>query len=108
MTTQPQTIGQLERKTQDRVVALFRDRLGYEYLGNWEERDNNSNIEEKYLRAFLSRSAYSAKLIDRAIAELGRAAGSQIASLYDVNKAVYGLLRYGVKVREDIGENYQT
>jgi len=108
MTSQNQSVGQLERKTQDRVVALFRDRLGYEYLGNWEEREGNSNIEEDILRAFLTRSGYSAKLIDRALAELKRVAGSQIASLYDLNKAVYGLLRYGVKVREELGENYQT
>src|SRR5258708_7211292 len=108
MTNQSQTIGQLERKTQDRVVAIFRDRLSYEYLGNWEERDGNSNIEVDILRAFLSRSGHSAKLIEKAIAELNRAAGSQIASLYDLNKAVYGLLRYGVKVREELGENYQT
>ena len=48
-------VGQLERQTQNRIVALFRDRLGYEYLGNWEEREGNSNIEEEYLRAFLAR-----------------------------------------------------
>src|SRR5947209_8723625 len=108
MTPQAQTVGQLERRTQDRVVALFRNRLGYEYLGNWEEREGNSNIEADMLRAFLSRSGYSAKLIEKALAELRRAAGSQIASLYDLNKAVYGLLRYGVKVREELGKNYQT
>ncbi len=108
MTPQDQAVGQLERKTQDRVVALFRDRLDYKYLGNWEERDGNSNIEGEILGAFLSRSGYSTKLIDKALAELKRAAGSQIASLYDLNKAVYGLLRYGVKVREELGENYQT
>src|SRR2546422_11503485 len=102
MTSQSPTVGQLERKTQDRVVALFRGRLGYEYLGNWEEREGNSNIEEGYLRAFLTRSGYSGKLIDRAIAELKRAAGSQVTSLYDLNKEVYGLLRYGVKVREEL------
>src|SRR3989441_4253897 len=108
MTPQTQSVGQLERKTQDRVVALFRDRLGYDYLGNWEEREGNANIEEEYLRAFLTRSGYSRKLIDRAIVELKRAAGSQITSLYDLNKAVYGLLRYSVKVKEELGENYQT
>ena len=32
------TVGQIEKKTQARVVALFRDRLGYDYLGNWIDR----------------------------------------------------------------------
>ena len=35
-------VGQLERKAQERVVKLFSDQLGYEYLGNWEYRDGNS------------------------------------------------------------------
>lgn len=44
------TIGKLERETQNRVIKIFTDELGYEYLGNWEERDNNSNVEEDLLR----------------------------------------------------------
>ena len=40
------TVGQIEKKTQARVVALFRDTLGYDYLGNWKDRDGNRNIEE--------------------------------------------------------------
>jgi type I restriction enzyme, R subunit len=108
MTPKNQAVGQLERKTQDRVVALFRGRLEYQYLGNWEEREGNSNIEEEYLRAFLSRSGYNAKLIDKALFELKRAAGSQVTSLYDLNKEVYGLLRYGVRVREELGEKKET
>ena len=36
------TIGQLERVTQDRVVALFRDELGYRSLGDWTDRSGNS------------------------------------------------------------------
>ncbi len=34
-------VGQVERVTQNRVVELFRDYLGYEYLGNWEYREGN-------------------------------------------------------------------
>ena len=35
----PGNVGQIERKTQQRVVKLFRDTLGYDYLGNWIERE---------------------------------------------------------------------
>lgn len=38
------TVGKLERTTQKRVVALMQNELHYEYLGNWEKRDNNSNV----------------------------------------------------------------
>ena len=40
------TIGQRERATQDRIVTLFQHVLGYEYLGDWSDRENNRNIEE--------------------------------------------------------------
>jgi type I restriction enzyme R subunit len=102
------TVGQIERATQDRVVKLLREQLGYTYLGNWEVRQDNSNIEERYLRLFLKRQEYSDTLIRRALYELKKVAGDQTRSLYDINKAVYGLLRYGVPVRPDAGENTQT
>ena len=38
------TVGQIERRTQARVVALFRDRLHYDYLGDHIDLDNR-NIE---------------------------------------------------------------
>src|SRR5262245_37144238 len=101
-------IGQIERATQNRVVRLFCESLDYEYLGNWEERPNNHNIEEPYLRPFLQKQGYSDAITNRAIYELNKVAGDQIKSLYDVNKAVYGLLRYGVKVKPDVGENTVT
>ena len=101
-------VGQLERKTQNRIVSLFRDRLGYDYLGNWEDRDDNSNIEEGYLRLFLARAGYNEALIQKAINELKKSANRPHVSLYDLNKETYGLLRYGIKVREGLGENYQT
>ena len=54
------TIGQPERATQNRVVALFRDELGYRTLGNWTDRPNNSNVEVALLTAYLSKRGYSA------------------------------------------------
>jgi type I restriction enzyme R subunit len=98
-------IGQRERKTQNRIVALFRDRLHYNYLGNWEERIGNRNIEPDLLRAYLKERAYDDKIIDRALFLLEREAGDTSKSLYDRNRVVYDLLRYAVKVKPDVGEN---
>lgn len=103
------TVGQRERATQNRVVKLLREKLGFRYLGNWEEREGNSNIEEAVLIEFLSKKQkYSETIINRALFELNKAASDQTKSLYDVNKEVYRLLRYGIKVREEVGENKQT
>ena len=102
------TVGQKERKTQDRIVKLFETQIGYEYLGNWEDREGNSNIEEALLRKYLNSKGYSETLIGKAIYELGQAATNQSKDLYYINQDVYSLLRYGVKVKEDVGENYQT
>jgi len=44
------SVGQIEKRTQDRVVALFRDQLDYDYLGNWVDRAGNANIEQALLR----------------------------------------------------------
>ncbi|RCV62835.1 type I restriction enzyme, R subunit [Methanophagales archaeon] len=101
-------IGQIERITQDRVVDLFQTHLGYEYLGNWEDRENNGNIEKKILHQYLLKRGYSQILIVKAIYELTRAATNQSKSLHDLNKDVYSLLRYGVSVKEEVGENTQT
>ena len=102
------TVGQIERKTQTRIVALFCDQLGYDYLGNWIDRENNRNIEEAYLRPFLTSRGYDDALINRALFELQKVATDQSRSLFDVNRSVYELLRYGVKVKADFGENTQT
>jgi type I restriction enzyme R subunit len=102
------TVGQKERLTQKRIVKLFRQQLGYAYLGNWEERPDNSHIEEKYLRAFLKRQGYDEALISKALYELDKVAGDQTRSLYDINRAVYDLLRYGVKIKPDVSENTET
>ena len=98
-------IGQRERLTQNRVVALLRDRLQYDYLGNWEERSGNRNIEETLLRDLLKEQGHDQAIIDRTLFLLQRAAGDTSKSLYDRNRTVYELLRYGVKVKPDVGEN---
>jgi type I restriction enzyme R subunit len=102
-----QNVGQIERATQNRVVALFRDRLGYEYLGNWEDRPDNSNIEESEVRKYLSSRGYSDTLIARALDKLRSTANNYSEDLYTNNQNVYQLLRYGVGVVENVGENNQ-
>ncbi len=87
------TIGQKERATQNRVVKLFRETLGYAYLGNWEERENNRNLEPELLHAWLKQQGNSDRLINKALFELEKAAGDTGKSLYDRNRAVYELLR---------------
>ena len=101
-------VGQIEKQTQARVVKLFCESLGYDYLGNWTDRAGNRNIEADLLRAFLNKQGYDEALISRALHLLDKAAGDTSKSLYDRNKAVYELLRYGVKVKPEVGENTQT
>ena len=60
-------IGQPERATQNRVILLFRDELGYRYLGDWTDRDGNSNIEDGILTTYLTRSGYTAAQISVAL-----------------------------------------
>ena len=103
------TVGKVEAETQRQVVALFRDSLGYEYLGDWTGRPNNSNVEEDKLIGFLHRQGHPGPVVAKAVAELQKAAdvgGAQ--TLYDANRNVYGLLRYGVKVLPDVGEQKVT
>jgi type I restriction enzyme R subunit len=102
------TIGQKERKTQQRVVKLFRETLGYAYLGNWEEREGNRNIEPEYLRVWLKAQGHADALIGKVLYELDKVAGDTSKSIYDRNRAVYEMLRYGVNVKPDVGENKVT
>jgi type I restriction enzyme R subunit len=98
-------VGQLERKAQDRVVELFQNALDYDYLGNWEQREGNSNVEIGYLAANLGERGYSPAVIAKAVAELERdkALGGG-RTLYEANKAVYGRLRYGIPVSPEAGK----
>ena len=101
------TVGQIEKRTQARVVALFHKRLNYDYLGDRTDRDNR-NIELTLLRNWLVKQGVGDTLINRALHELNRVATDTSKHLYDRNKEVYDLLRYGVKVQPGAGENRVT
>ena len=103
------TLGQSERATQNRVVNLFKNQLEYTYYGDWQDRANNSNIEEAYLRAWLSKQGVDETMANNAIRKFKRASGvGDGKKLYHANKAVYSDLRYGVKVPQGQGQQDKT
>jgi type I restriction enzyme, R subunit len=101
-------IGKTERATQSRVVGLFRNELHYRYLGDWTDHEDNSNIEERLLKDYLSKIGYSSAQISRAIHLLRTEADNHSRTLYGNNQAVYSLLRYGVPVKIEAGKVTQT
>ncbi|GIK61492.1 MAG: HsdR family type I site-specific deoxyribonuclease [Ignavibacteriota bacterium] len=101
-------VGQRERETQNRIVKLFKDKLGYTYLGNWEERENNSNIEEELLTSYLKRKNVNDTLINKTLDKLRITANNYNESLYTNNKNIYSLLRYGVQDKTEAGEKKET
>ncbi len=101
-------IGQPERATQNRVIALFRDELHYRYLGDWGDRAGNSNIEAELLTAYLTKCAYTPAQIGKALDALRREADNHSRNLYGNNQAVYALLRYGVPVKIEAGKVTET
>ncbi|CAI7978118.1 type I restriction enzyme, R subunit [Frankia sp. Hr75.2] len=102
-------VGQPERKAQDRVIELFRASLGYEYLGNWEYRADNSNVEVALLTQNLRARGYNDSLINKAVDKLkSEASLGGGRDLYEANRDVYSLLRYGVKVKPGVGEQTET
>lgn len=97
-----------ERITQRRVIDLFRDLLGYRFLGDWSDRPGNSNIEEGQLTAWLEQRGYSEAQINAALYRLRIEATNSSRSLYVNNGAVYSLLRYGVAVKVEAGKAAET
>lgn len=97
-------IGEPERSVQNRLLALFKEKLKYEYLGNYEYRTCNRNIERKLLFDYLmSTKKWSGDEAKRAIAILEKEAYCTSQNMQEKNEKVYSLLRYGVNVSPDVG-----
>ena len=106
--TRPSAINAPERETQNRVLDVFRQQLGYRNLGNLHGQDNR-NIRTTDLTSWLQQQGVADGLIGKTLHELEMAAAVGGArKLYDANKAVYQLLRYGVKIAPAAGEQTQT
>ncbi len=102
-------VGQIERATQNRVVKLFQEVLKYNYLGNLEKEEDNSNIDEALLTAYLTKKGHSENLISKVLYEFKKIATINTNDdLYQANKNVYAALRYGINVKEETGQNKET
>lgn len=97
-------VGKSERATQERIIALFRDELGYCFLGDWTDRAGNSNIDEKLLTDWLTKRGVTPPQISIALHKLRTEADNHHRGLYGNNQAVYNLLRYGVGAKVEAGK----
>ncbi|MDE0325706.1 MAG: HsdR family type I site-specific deoxyribonuclease [Candidatus Poribacteria bacterium] len=102
-------VGETEIHTQERVVTFLQKVLGYTYLGNRQERQDNSNIDKALLTDWLRGNGYDDEIITKVLYELEKASalGSN-KPLVAANQAVYEQLRYGVNVQPEVGEHRVT
>lgn len=91
-----------ERDDQNDLIKFFENTLGYEYLGNLQY-EVNTNLKSELLEKYLLRQDYEKGVdkrvvVKRAITKLEGKLASSAKSLYEQNKKIYDLLKYGVGV----------
>lgn len=102
-------IGKTERETQNRIVMQLHNELKYDYLGVWEEQVRHQPVEEGPLMTFLTnKQGYTESIARKAIDELVKTCANLSNGLYEANKETYKMLRYGVTVREELGQPKET
>jgi len=94
-----------ERDVQNRIIDSLQDHLGFDYIGNLHDVEND-DIREDSLRKFLKESQ---NCTDEQAAEAIRKLRNEISCpnttyLYNANKNVYSLLRYGTSVSQGLGK----
>ncbi len=97
----------VEKKLQNRVLHWLIKDLGYKFLGNLEDEDNTP-VKEELLKASLKKRGYYDDQIKTAVSELVSKTNNQVDSLYQINKDVYSLLRYGRQGAKDVDGKRQT
>lgn len=96
--------GDLEVEAQRRVITLFRDRLGCEYLGDWRDREDNRNIKKRLLERLLARQGRGLVLIAKVIGESKKAAAlGGGRNLYEANREACQILRDETRIEENDG-----
>ena len=91
------------------MVGFFQGALGYDYLGHWQDRPNNRNVEEGLVGDWLRCQGHDDGIVTKTLHDLKQAVavgGSK--RLYDANREVYERLRYGVKVKPSVSEQTVT
>jgi type I restriction enzyme R subunit len=66
------TIGKSERTTQNRIIQLFENEMGYDYLGDWEKDIKNQPVEEDLLLNQLKIQGYSEIVAEKAVSKFMR------------------------------------
>lgn len=103
----PSEIEVTQKGLHDRLLRLFTQNLGYGQLRDWSAR-GVGNVMPDLLNTFLRSRGYDEDLIQKAIMSFQKVSTDFGVPLYERNKNVYELLRYGVKVKVKGNEKTRT